>query len=575
MGLNLSDSDNVMAAYESILQNEFNWLLLHYANANDDELSLLAYGLDGLEELKTKIYDKERVFIAFYREEVDVNPRDIIINYIPLSISGVKRARALVHSRRVGAMLKSHQTTMTVEDLSQLTNVTIDQALSEPDSSHILTMGRSFSQPSDKATSSKPLPKPISLEPVRRSFSETYAPHTIPPPPPPQAAASSPKGGSMFTSLLRRKRRTEDSSTDRDESPPPPTPPKDKGKFSVQQPYYGQMSTQVSSYSPKTSAPKQIPQRPLSNNLAEFAVISSSFSSDEVIVESPHTPAPPKKDTSPGINHSMPLRGKWASETSPLFKSPEERARRRLEAQRQREREEAEAVREEERRQAELKRQREQFLREEIEEETRRRASVERELKWITAERRRKEQLEREEEERKRREIEERKRLDKERRLEEHRKLEEWRKEQARLADEAARRTEEERRVSELERRKKIQLVEAQVKGSTKADELLTGWVTMQLEDSVVWKRRFYKFSGNTMYLYRSSKDLNQALDELPLKGQLRGLKEWNEGYDDLEAIAFSFAIEFKDQRGAWSMFADSEEEKFKLLGLLHHAAGL
>jgi hypothetical protein len=50
--------------------------------------------------------------------------------------------------------------------------------------------------------------------------------------------------------------------------------------------------------------------------------------------------------------------------------------------------------------------------------------------------------------------------------------------------------------------------------------------------------------------------------EEADLKGQVRGLKEWNEGYDDLEAIAFSFVVEFRDDRLHWAMFADSEEEK-------------
>ena len=57
-----------------------------------DELGLHSYGEDGLEELKTKLSDKA-VFVAFYREEVEVDPGYIIINYIPPSISGVRRGR--------------------------------------------------------------------------------------------------------------------------------------------------------------------------------------------------------------------------------------------------------------------------------------------------------------------------------------------------------------------------------------------------------------------------------------------------------------------------------------------------
>lgn len=50
-------------------------------------------------------------------------------------------------------------------------------------------------------------------------------------------------------------------------------------------------------------------------------------------------------------------------------------------------------------------------------------------------------------------------------------------------------------------------------------------------------------------------------VDRLDVRGAVKGLKEPKDGYEDLEAIPFSFAVEFKD-RGPWSMFADSEEEK-------------
>jgi len=73
----------------------------------------------------------------------------------------------------------------------------------------------------------------------------------------------------------------------------------------------------------------------------------------------------------------------------------------------------------------------------------------------------------------------------------------------------------------------------------------------------------------------------------------VRGLREWNEGYEELEAIPHSFAVELED--GApWLFFADSAEDKvcvctkfllltFRrhlwhqeiLLGLLNQAAGL
>ena len=62
-------------------------------------------------------------------------------------------------------------------------------------------------------------------------------------------------------------------------------------------------------------------------------------------------------------------------------------------------------------------------------------------------------------------------------------------------------------------------------------------------------------------------------MEEVTLAGKIKGLKEWSDGYEDLEAIPFSFVIEFHDQ--TWSAFADSEDEKFRILGLLKHTSGL
>jgi len=65
-------------------------------------------------------------------------------------------------------------------------------------------------------------------------------------------------------------------------------------------------------------------------------------------------------------------------------------------------------------------------------------------------------------------------------------------------------------------------------------------------------------------------------LEKIELRGKVGGLKEWYEGgYEDLEAIPFSFVVEFKDGRAPLNMYADGEEEKYKLFGLLRVAAGL
>jgi len=356
-------------------------------------------------------------------------------------------------------------------------------------------MGRAMSQSSDVMNKALPNLNSFIDEQVRRSVSESYP--STPPPPPPQAI----KSNTLFSHFLRRKKKQDEPF---DNSLPPPAPPKDKGKFSVQQPHHHHMSTQAL-VSHRSAVAQDISQRSRANSLSEFAVISRSSSPDEVIMEpsSPtaaETPAP-----QPTFGHSLPLRGKWTPETS-LIVDPAERARRRAEAQRQREIEEEEAIQQETKRQAQLKLEKQKVLRQEMEEEEQRRASLEGELRRITAERRRKDEVEREEEERKRQELEDRKRVDRERRLEEHRRLEEWRKKQARLVNEAAQRAEEARRQEEAERKKRIQLVEAKVRSNAKAESLVTGWVTMQTSDSLVWKRRFFKFIGSTVFFYRSPK---------------------------------------------------------------------
>ena len=326
-------------------------------------------------------------------------------------------------------------------------------------------------------------PKAIAANMARRSFTATYAPEVQPPlaiPPVPHL-----KGGGLFTNLLRRKKKADDSFDDMNTGLPPPTPPKDTAKFSVH--------PVTLSHSLPTGHPSNV--QPLrhhrSRSMSEFAVISHVRGSDEVVIE-------------PERYQTFTLRpsGKWSNE---LPNDPEERARRRRELLLQREREEREALDEEAERQRQIKWQKAEFERMEREDEARRKAEVEREIRRITAERRLREMLEKEEDERKRQELEERKRIDRERRLEEHRRLEEWRTAQTRKEEALARQAEDAKRQEEVERKRRIQQAAAKV-NRTKEEAELTGWITVQSADSLSWKRRFYKFVGSTIYLYRSPK---------------------------------------------------------------------
>ncbi|KAJ7245139.1 hypothetical protein B0H12DRAFT_1127941 [Mycena haematopus] len=563
MAVNFVDRAAVLAAYDAVVNKEANWLLLTYADDSDDTFQLFASGSQGLPELKSKIEDPLQIFVAFYRDGNDDG--FILVNIIPETVSGVRRARALVHSRRIGAVFQQHITTLTVDHLSNLTPKSIKSALAAPDSVHVIQVDR------------------VTAEPTTDEMGQFVEPGPSSPPPPSKGS------GSMFSSLLRRKKKPEfdkdigpiepfslylEDVPDVPPSPPPKPPPKDKdGRRSTSVSYQHQQPETPSRVASKLPAPRVPPQlittRHRSNS--DYTVVNhrDSSSSDEVVVVKPESPVPPPR--SPAMKkRSVTMPSKWNTE----LVDPAERARRRERLQRERELEDQKALEEEAQRQRRLKQQKEALLREQEEDEERRRTSIENVLKRATAQRRRREEMERREEEQKQRELEQKKHAERERRTEEHRRLEEWRKDQAARAEKTAQLAEQTRRREEEERKKKIQLASSKIK-STKADmDLVTGWVTMQTGDSLFWRRRYFKFIGSTVFFYRSQKerDLGQILDQIDLRGQVRGLREWNEGYEDLKAIPFSFAVEFNDGREPWSMFSDSEEEKYKLLGLLHTA---
>jgi MAP7 domain-containing protein 1 len=274
------------------------------------------------------------------------------------------------------------------------------------------------------------------------------------------------------------------------------------------------------------------------------------------------------------------LEPKWAADPwAP--NDPAERARRRSEARRQQEELEKKTVQEEEERQRVLKLKKQAIMEQEREDEFLRKVHLDKELREATNERVRRERAIKEEEEMKAWETAEKKRIDRERKVEEARKLEEWRVEKQRRSQEIARRKEEEIQRKERERKARVKVVEAKIRKSS-TTELMAGWVTVQTSDALtlMWKRRYFKFVGTEMSLYRSPKvgtpnfmcvhllttlkDMSQPVDTVELRGRVSALREWHEAYEELEAIDHSFALEFTDGQGPWSMFCDSEDDKVR-----------
>lgn len=50
---------------------------------------------------------------------------------------------------------------------------------------------------------------------------------------------------------------------------------------------------------------------------------------------------------------------------------------------------------------------------------------------------------------------------------------------------------------------------------------------------------------------------------------RIQRIREWQDGYEELQAIPHSFALELKDLHEPWGMFTDSNEDKVRRQELL------
>ncbi|KAI0820383.1 hypothetical protein BC628DRAFT_1330560 [Trametes gibbosa] len=281
--------------------------------------------------------------------------------------------------------------------------------------------------------------------------------------------------------------------------------------------------------------------------------------------------------------HPKPVRARTASSRIPIaaarlnsgerrsatISSPEEAEVRRREAQRQKEEDEREAIREEAQRQARLKREKERLLEQYAEEEAARKAALDAELRRAADERRRREAIEQESEAVERMLVAERKRQERERRRQEAERMQQRRRE----IEERNRAPEKEReawreRISHERRERVAILVGRKFQTERGLMVFLTGWVTVQSEDCLSWKRRFFQLREGELVLFRDAEDNLQVLETIPL-ARIQRIREWQEGFEELEAIPNSFALEMKGEREPRGMFTDGADDKENLLALL------
>ncbi|PCH44396.1 hypothetical protein WOLCODRAFT_165109 [Wolfiporia cocos MD-104 SS10] len=251
--------------------------------------------------------------------------------------------------------------------------------------------------------------------------------------------------------------------------------------------------------------------------------------------------------------------------------NPDELERKRREAMRRKEREEAQARREEAERQARLKREKEEILRRAQDEENARKAALEEELRRVAEERKKRERIEREADEARRFVAEEKRRIERERRMQEAAKAQAWRLEQAKREQEAEGRREAMRRRVYQERQALAERVKTHARTASGSSVLLSGWITVQSDTSAAWKRRYYQLNEKALVLFKNPDETTQILETVKL-ANISHIREWQEGYEELEGVPHSFAVEFKDGRPAWSMYADTAQDKEYLVALLSNA---
>ncbi|KAF9910865.1 hypothetical protein EC991_005328 [Linnemannia zychae] len=105
----------ILEAYQDIISGTpTNWLILGYHDTRD-KISLYSKGTGGIDELTSNL--KEEVLYGFVR----IEDRFALLAYVSEQVSGLRRARALVHGKAVGALFKASNVQINTSSLAELT----------------------------------------------------------------------------------------------------------------------------------------------------------------------------------------------------------------------------------------------------------------------------------------------------------------------------------------------------------------------------------------------------------------------------------------------------------------------
>ncbi|KAF9361588.1 hypothetical protein BGX26_001593 [Mortierella sp. AD094] len=149
----------ILEAYQDIISGTpTNWLILGYHDTRD-KISLYSKGSGGLDELTANL--TEEVLYGFVR----IEDRFALLAYVSEQVSGLRRARALVHGKAVGALFKASNAQINTSSLSELTEDRVRARLGlidgppTPEASSPVI-------PSSPAPVESPVPAPRPMTPV-------------------------------------------------------------------------------------------------------------------------------------------------------------------------------------------------------------------------------------------------------------------------------------------------------------------------------------------------------------------------------------------------------------------------
>ncbi|KAG0305022.1 hypothetical protein BGZ98_004686 [Dissophora globulifera] len=159
----------ILEAYQEIVSGApTNWLILGYHDTRD-KISLYYKGTGGLGELAANL--KEEVLYGFVR----IDDRFALLAYVSEQVSGLRRARALVHGKAVGALFKASNVQINTSTPADLTEekVRVRLGLLEGPPTPEAT---SPVMPSTPVPVSSPVPAPRPVTPA----SPAPAPESVP-----------------------------------------------------------------------------------------------------------------------------------------------------------------------------------------------------------------------------------------------------------------------------------------------------------------------------------------------------------------------------------------------------------